>query len=159
VGGDESDTFGPAGLGVCYRNSQTRLSDITDGTSLTLLIGERAWSNVKGTWAGAINDAVCKRGQLNPCPGTGATSYPAATLVQAHSHLNNATTDPDGGLDDFSSRHPGGSNFVFADGSVHFLRSISGDNPDGSYTQDSLIFQALGTRAKDDNEIIPPGWF
>ncbi len=157
-GGDESDTFGPDGLGVFYRNSQTRLTDITDGTSLTILIGEKAWSNANGVWAGAINDAVCKRGQLNPCPG-GGSSYPAATLVLAHSHLNNTRTDPDGGLDDFSSRHPDGSNFVFADGSVHFLRSIRGDNPDGSYTQDSLIFQALGTRANDDNAIIPSSWF
>jgi prepilin-type processing-associated H-X9-DG protein len=70
--------------------------------------------------------------------------------VQAHSHLNNADSDTDGGLDDFSSRHPGGSNFLFADGSVHFLRSIPRDRPDGTYTPDSVIFQALGTRANGE---------
>ena len=64
--------------------------------------------------------------------------------------MNNATTDTDGGLDDFSSMHPGGSNVVYADGSVHFLLSIPGDNPDGSYTTNSLIFQSLGTRANGD---------
>jgi prepilin-type processing-associated H-X9-DG protein len=147
VGGDESDTAGPDGMGIFYRNSSTRFTDITDGTANTLLVGERAWSNANGIWAGAISGAVCRRGFLNPCPGSGAASYPAATLVLAHSHLNNATADTDGGLDDFSSRHTGGSNFLFADGHVSFIRSVPGDQPGGGYTADSLAFQALGTRA------------
>jgi prepilin-type processing-associated H-X9-DG protein len=147
VGCDDSDTFGPDGSGVFYRNSRTRLTDITDGTSQTLLVGERAWSNAQGVWAGAITRGVIRRGALNPNPGGGAASYPAATLVLAHSHLNNAATDTDGGLDDFSSRHTGGSNFLFGDGSVHFLRSIPGDNADGSATADGRAFGALGTRA------------
>jgi prepilin-type N-terminal cleavage/methylation domain-containing protein/prepilin-type processing-associated H-X9-DG protein len=144
VGGDESDTFGPTGLGVFYRNSRTRLTDVTDGTSQTLLVGERAWSNVQGVWAGAIPGAVCRRGPLNPCPGSASGSFPAADLVLAHSHFNNTTTDTDAGLDDFSSRHGGGSNFVFADGHVFFIRSIEGDGPD------SVAFQALGTRANGE---------
>ena len=153
VGGDESDTFGPSGLGIFYRNSRTRLSDVTDGSSNTIAVGERAWSNANGIWAGAVSGGVCKRGQQNPSPGSGAAWYPAATLVLAHSHLNNASTDTDGGLDDFSSNHAGGSNFVFADGSVRFLRSVPGDNADGSFTSESLIFQAMGTRA--GGEAIP----
>ena len=151
-GGDESGTADAAGLGIFYRNSQTRLTDVTDGTSNTLMVGERAWSNANGIWAGAIQNAVCLRGKQNPCPGSGAGSYPAATLALFHSHLNNALTDTDGGLDDASSRHTGGSNFAFADGSVRFLRSIPGDVPSG-YTADSLIFQAMGTRA--NGEVTP----
>jgi prepilin-type N-terminal cleavage/methylation domain-containing protein/prepilin-type processing-associated H-X9-DG protein len=151
-GGDESDTFGPNGRGVFFRNSAIRMADITDGTSETILIGERAWANANGIWAGAINNGVCRRGALNPCPGNSASWYPAAALVLAHSHLNNALTDTDGGLDDFSSRHIGGSNFLFADGSVRFVRSVPGDRP-GGYTPDSLILQAMGTR--NGGETIP----
>ena len=65
-------------------------------------------------------------------------------------------TDTDGGLDDFSSLHPGGSNFVYADGSVHYLRSIPADLPDGEYTAESLVLQSLGTRANNDFKPTDP---
>jgi prepilin-type processing-associated H-X9-DG protein/prepilin-type N-terminal cleavage/methylation domain-containing protein len=159
-GKDADDTTALVGSGAFYRNSLTRLTDITDGTSNTILVGEKAWSTANGTWCGAVSGGVIVRGQYNPCqPVVPGASFPAATLVLSHAHLNNALNDPDGsaGMDDFGSKHPGGSNFLFADGSVHFLRSIPADNPDGSYTPEGLIFQALGTRADDD--VVPGDWF
>lgn len=155
-GDDASDTTALAGNGVFFRNSRTRIVDILDGTSRTILVGERAWAKANGAWAGAIPGGVLMRGQFNPCqPNVPGAWYPSSTLAIAHAHLNNALKDPDGsaGMDDFSSMHAGGSFFIFADGSVHFVRSISTDNPGGSYTADGSIFQALGTRA--GGEMVP----
>jgi prepilin-type N-terminal cleavage/methylation domain-containing protein/prepilin-type processing-associated H-X9-DG protein len=152
-GSDASDTTEPTGNGVFYRNSATRLEDITDGTSHTILVGERAWVNANGVWAGAVSGGVIRRGWANPCqPDVPGAWFPAATLPLAHAHLNNALFDSDGsaGMDDFSSRHIGGSNFLFADGSVRLIPSIPMDNASG-YTQEDLYFQALGTRGLDDN--------
>jgi hypothetical protein len=149
-GNDASDTTDLTGNGVFYRNSRTRIADISDGSSQTILVGERAWANASGAWPGAIPGAVIKRGQFNPCqPNVPGAWFPSSTIALAHAHLNNALSDPDGsaGMDDFSSMHVGGSLFGFADGSVHFIRSVSYDNPDGSFTADGLVFQALGTRA------------
>jgi prepilin-type N-terminal cleavage/methylation domain-containing protein/prepilin-type processing-associated H-X9-DG protein len=157
VGGDESDTTTGVdddgrGLGVFFRNSRVRVADITDGTSQTIAVVERAWSKANGIWAGAVPGGTIRRGRQNDCPTTGALFYPAATLVQAHCHLINANADPDGGLDDCSSRHPGGAEFLFADGSVHFLKDIladGGERPDGTsvYGPAGVVFQALATRA------------
>jgi prepilin-type processing-associated H-X9-DG protein len=154
-GDDYSDTAALTGNGVFYRNSQTRLTDITDGTSQTILVGDRACTDALGIWAGAINGGIVKRGAFNLNPGT--STGPAPCLVLVHCHLNNTRGDPDGGLDDFSSKHIGGSNILFGDGAVHFIRSVPGDNPDGTYSQDSLIFQAMGTRS--GGEVISGEWF
>jgi prepilin-type processing-associated H-X9-DG protein len=156
VGGNETDTAtginnDGLGTGVFFRNSAIRLANIPDGTSQTIAVVERAWSKASGIWPGAITTGTIRRGAHNNCPTTGALYYPAATLVQAHCHLINTNSDPDGGLDDCSSLHPGGANFLFADGSVHFLKNILGDagtRPDGStiYYASDVVFQALATR-------------
>jgi prepilin-type N-terminal cleavage/methylation domain-containing protein/prepilin-type processing-associated H-X9-DG protein len=138
VGSDASEVDDPVGNGVFYRNSRTRIADIIDGTSQTALVGDRAWAQANGIWAGAPAGAVTRAGALNVWPNA---TGPAPALILVHNNWINITTDADGGLDDFSSNHPGGINLLFADGSVHFLASITSDG------QQRRDFWALGTRA------------
>jgi prepilin-type N-terminal cleavage/methylation domain-containing protein/prepilin-type processing-associated H-X9-DG protein len=143
VGDDSSECDAATGNGVFYRNSHTRITDITDGASNTVMIGDRAWVQTQGIWAGAPSGAVTRGGPLNPWPNATAS---APMLILAHNNWINIRTDADGGLDDFSSNHANGANLVFADGSVHFLTSITADG------QQRRSFWALGTRA--GSEII-----
>jgi prepilin-type N-terminal cleavage/methylation domain-containing protein/prepilin-type processing-associated H-X9-DG protein len=168
---EDSDADGITGSGVFYCNSQTRLTDIKDGTSCTILIGERAWSYASGVWIGAIPNCAMTFGPLNPATklvgGMGNSPiYAPPMLVQFHVHLINPSTDLDGGLDDASSLHGGGVNVLLADGSVHFILSTPPDPDPGSpgavlspyappvpgnwYTAQSFGLMAYGSRAYDD---------
>ena len=69
-GSEASDTFDATGSGIFYRNSKTRMADITNGASHTVMVGERAWAYAKGIWAGAISGGVIMRGDLNSNPGS-----------------------------------------------------------------------------------------
>jgi prepilin-type N-terminal cleavage/methylation domain-containing protein/prepilin-type processing-associated H-X9-DG protein len=138
VGPDADEADAVSGSGVFYRNSHVRLTDITDGTSQTVMIGDRAWAQTQGAWAGAPSGAVVRAGARNPW--TNATAS-AAVLVLVHNNWVNIRTDSDGGLDDFSSNHSGGVNLLFADGSVHFIHDITADGPA------RWGFWAMGTRA------------
>jgi prepilin-type N-terminal cleavage/methylation domain-containing protein/prepilin-type processing-associated H-X9-DG protein len=137
-GSDASEVDDPEGNGVFYRNSSVRFTDITDGLSNTVFLGDRAWADTKGTWVGIPSDAVTLPGSTNPWQTTIA---PGQTLVLAHANWINIKTDSDGGLDDFSSKHPDGVNLLFGDGSVRFLRSLTTDGPRRQ------AFWAAGTRA------------
>ncbi len=130
-------TTAATGNGCFYRNSSVRLTDITDGTSNTIFLEERAFANVEGTWVGAISRGYCNQGQTNQDAVPGKLGQGAGDLVLIHAGTNNSTTSRN--LDDASSKHPGGSNFLFADGSVHFIRGAQ------SGSTDSAMLQAMGT--------------
>jgi prepilin-type N-terminal cleavage/methylation domain-containing protein/prepilin-type processing-associated H-X9-DG protein len=142
VGDDDSEADALVGDGVFYRNSGTRLAELTDGTSNTTLIGDRAWAQTNGVWAGAVNGGVVRAGEQNPWPLATAT---APVFVLVHNNWINILTDSDGGLDDFSSLHTGGVNLLFGDGSVHFIHSITTDGAE------RRAFWALGTRGLGDS--------
>jgi type II secretory pathway pseudopilin PulG len=114
VPGQTDPTRCPTGMsGPLYRNSNTRIPQITDGTTNVLLVGERVFSG-GGTgayWAGL------------PGPSSNQTACWAG-LVTAHLRTIHQPTLPmiNGHWAGLSSHHPGIVQAITCDGSVHALR-------------------------------------
>ena len=106
-----------AGNGIFFGNSRVPFSHVLDGLSKTILVGERDSRMGGSLWIGMV-EGVCAA---------------PSRIVGVSSHMFDA---PDH-FEDFSSRHPAGSNFVFADGHVQLLLN----------SVDVQVFRALGTRA------------
>ena len=92
--------------GIFYGESRTRIRDVTDGTSNTFALGERTvlakFAADPSKWP-----SWCGPGGL----GIGST---------VSSSVSGRMNDPDS-IHFFSSHHPGGATFCFADGSVRFI--------------------------------------
>jgi prepilin-type N-terminal cleavage/methylation domain-containing protein/prepilin-type processing-associated H-X9-DG protein len=123
--------------GVFYGNSRVSIASITDGTSTTCLIGDRASSWSMTPWAGAVQGGIVVGGPSNPARQNPDATEPAPYMCLAQTREINDWDDRDGALDDFHSEHAGGINMLFADGTVRFLRQ----------TMDPIVFGALGTKA------------
>ena len=133
---------GVDGDGVFYRNSTVKIADITDGTSSTLMVGERSFRIAEATWVGSVtgaNHAVT--------PGSPLTfaEPPAANFILSHTGETFQGPAYPQESNHYSARHTGGGNFVFADGHVAYLSR--------STTYDT--YKALSTRSK--GEVINTG--
>jgi prepilin-type N-terminal cleavage/methylation domain-containing protein len=135
-------------------NWATRLADMFDGTSNTLMIGEVTNGNVNRSnqinsgqfplWAGGNNNAGCD-GMRD---GAGTFRF-----VDRFYPINSQITNPTAGSGDtplpadacFGSKHPGGSQFVMGDGSVRFV----------SETVDPFTYRAAGTRGGGESLQLP----
>jgi len=107
-----------AGDGSFYGNSRTRIRDLIDGVSNTIVFGERSSRLGGSVWHGYIPDV----------------ESPGARFLGTTDHVPNS---PVGHFDDFSSRHTGGVHFVFGDCSTRMI----------SNSIRLEIYQGLATRA------------
>ena len=113
------------GSGIFYRNSKIGIKDIRDGSTHTLLVGERA-TRVPG---GRFNTRAASIFGVNE-NDVSLSVYRGVFYVtgSVNQPINGGTTEPQGDYDQavernrgFSSQHPGGIHFVFADGSVKWI--------------------------------------
>jgi prepilin-type processing-associated H-X9-DG protein len=123
------------GEGIFFRNSNVTIADITDGTSQTMMVGERSFRWCQATWVGSVMDA-----SMVPPPGSPALAgeWNGCGFVLGHTFEGSGGPgSPGTEVNGFSSQHTGGSNFLFADGHVQFIQ-MSMDHP---------VYKALSTRA------------
>jgi prepilin-type N-terminal cleavage/methylation domain-containing protein/prepilin-type processing-associated H-X9-DG protein len=113
--------------GILYWRSKTRFADITDGTSNTLMVGERppskdlyyGWWFAGAGWDGSgVGDVVMGARTYGYASSLGCSSIYVGLRTGS---LQNACDQSH-----FWSIHPNGANFLLGDGSVRFV-NVSND--------------------------------
>ena len=112
--------------GTFWGNSRVRMQDFVDGTSNTIVIGERSSRLGGSLWHGVIPEANAS----------------FARIVGSTDHVPNS---PVGHYDDFSSFHATGANFIMGDCSVRLI-------PD---TIDENVYRAMATRMGGEAYSLP----
>jgi prepilin-type N-terminal cleavage/methylation domain-containing protein/prepilin-type processing-associated H-X9-DG protein len=113
---------GISGRGMFHRNSKTRMAHLTDGTSNTIAVGEKSADRTMASWVGIVPGAMWKSPNDVAYYGGVPSNLPAA-LVLGHACRQHPPSADAGVAEDFSAKHINGVNFVFADGSVHAVRT------------------------------------
>ncbi|MEM1063002.1 MAG: DUF1559 domain-containing protein, partial [Planctomycetota bacterium] len=113
--------------GLFGLHSSTRFRDITDGTSNTIMLGEKAFGRVKPDGTNT-NGAQLFIGSITK--GDGSRLYASGRLGPNANTSNNY---------EWQSTHPGGVQVVLADGSVRFIsENIDADGGPGGGNWDGV---------------------
>lgn len=135
--------------GMLYINSRVKFSQIADGSSKTFLMGE----SIQGGWADLPGGQQCPNSdgytlgqppwwRPGNCGSEEDCGYDRTLrgAVRPVNELVDCAPQIEQNEIPFGSEHPGGCNFVYADGHVEFIpEDIDFD-----------LYQALSTRAKED---------
>jgi len=135
------------GTGIFFRNSRIGLTDITDGSSNTFMVGERSHNLSYVTWtARSIGGWLFTTSSFE---GGTDTFQPGAEQCWTQvlgpigiSDGNRTPNNPRAHVEDYWSLHPGGVNFLMGDGSVRLIKNTINPAP----------YRALATRA--GNEVV-----
>ncbi len=133
-------------------NFEARITDVTDGTSNTVFVGEvtvsknvtysnlsspsfPAWAGGSGGNPGAITLTAANGNQGDACGSVPALGN-MFRFMDANYPLYSGASNLTPSDNSFGSMHEAGANFLFVDGTVHFISTSI--NP--------VTYQALGTR-------------
>lgn len=132
--------------GMLYVNSSVRMASVIDGTSNTLMIGERSASNALEfgwQWAGAGDpphfgtaDVVLGVHERAGSP-TGATDFFRPGTANDPTNIHRLH---------FWSYHPGGAQWALADGSVRMITYAADSAKNGSTGSPRTILESMATR-------------
>lgn len=109
--------------GVFMEMKSIRLADVTDGTSNTIMVGERDSKYGRAaTWPGTRNPTGSW--------ARGIYMHTATVRPPINSTFANPNSNSQGVRTGFSSLHTGGAQFCYVDGSVHFISENIDSRPD-----------------------------
>lgn len=133
--------------GVFHRNSRVRLSDISDGASKTIGVGERMSRHTRSSWAGVVPGQELVYASESPQYRPAEPSWnwrPAITSVLVH--VRSSVPSLQGSPGGFIGPYRAGTQFLNMDGSCRLI---------GEETAPE-VFRALCTRA--GGEVVPTGY-
>jgi len=122
-------TYGPP-LGIAWADSRVSMRDITDGTSNTIFLGERAWS-LKGLTIGAAN-ALGFGPSTSGAPYTNQQCRACLSVIGLpYWGINQTVINADHQSRGYSSNHTGGIHVLMGDGAVKFISENIDHKPNG----------------------------
>src|SRR5579885_812948 len=128
--------------GAFILNRALRYEDIPDGSSNTILVGEKPNDGMGQGWASGTRASLRNTGlPVNAMPGGGPTFAGTADELPK-GKTETAQPGTPAFVGGFASKHPGGANVAMGDGSVRFLKS----------SMMPATMRLLGTR--NDGEIL-----
>jgi prepilin-type N-terminal cleavage/methylation domain-containing protein/prepilin-type processing-associated H-X9-DG protein len=138
--------------GVFYLNSHLRSEDISDGTALTLYVGEKRLADSALGWASGTRDTLRNTGTALNRTAALAGFFPEEEENPAGAELRPIPGQAAAGTNltqvgGYGSNHPGGANFTFGDGSVKFIKN----------SINAKVYRCLGNRA--DGEMVSADQF